>query len=436
MSIFFAAFVSSLIIIGGSLPYGFPLFTPCVIFFFTAYLLRFKNISLDKQFILFIGLILSYVLPLGILGTFNSNNIYELINAASVFSFFIILTTILKSNRQFERFTHYFQSFSFLFSFLLAFAGNYKFYLLMQGDKIPILYRSDGTYPWGTSLVSDYNSFSLCLLIGLISGYYIIKRKNGIVFSIFCSLMFLTIFFSLLLSASRRAWISLFLLGCAFAVFTVKDHIKNFSFTFPHFQFNRKKIISAFLLGLFIFSLSIIAVKAFPSRLQFAHPTHLTSIKNRFMNISDFFEIQPRQFSRLKLYNYAFELIDEYSILHLIIGKGSIYQYLFEQRFNKHGYSYPHNLILSAMLQSGIIGATIIVGYLCYCFYIYIFHLNYHDTSFYLIIAILSGFYYLISGNSIFSSKIFVFFNLLMPLLININYRRYFKHDSDAISID
>jgi hypothetical protein len=180
----------------------------------------------------------------------------------------------------------------------------------------------------------------------------------------------------------------------------------------------RSEFIKKLTLGITISAIIIGIVTLVPKDISIKHTYQLTRIQYRFLTIKNISEINLQPGSRYNRYNYAFQLINEYSILNMIFGNGSNYLQRFGQKFSGSGYEYPHNHILTAILQSGLIGALFVIGYICYCLFLYLKHLKYKETRFYFLIMLISSFYWFLSGNSIFSSKIYIFFALLMPLAI------------------
>lgn len=416
--IFLSALVSSFIIIGGAFPYGFPLFTPAVLLYVAIFFIKFQKIRIDKNLLIFIILLLFYVFPLGIFGTVYPHNIKDITNAISVLIFFIVLQNVLRNETQFNQYTIYLQRVIFVAAFMVALIGLYKFFLLLQGTKLTIFYLTDGRYPPGTSLVGDYNIFGLCLIIGLLSGYFISKRKISLTFYILVNLMALTIIFALLLTGSRRAWIALSGLFFIFMTHRLSILVKNIFYFLGTFRINSKQSIKILALGATFFSIIFVITDVFPEGFSIKHGYHLVRMKSRLLTIKNVFEIQSQSDPRSKRYNYAFQMINEHSFLQLLIGNGSNYLPKFGQYFEGTGYGYPHNPILSAILQSGLIGAMVVFGYICYSFFLYITCLKFEETKYFFLQAIVTSFYYFISGNSIFSSKIYILLVLLMPLLI------------------
>ena len=335
-----------------------------------------------------------------------------------VLIFFVLFQSIIRSRNQFNRYTKYIQNFIFISSFIIASIGLIKFFFLLQGVEISFFHSTNRNYPLGTTLVNDYNMFGLCLISGLISGYYIIKRNLSLSYYIAANLMALTIFFASVFSASRRTWFVLFVLILVLVGAFLKNLIKNIFLLLGTFKLKRSEFIKKLTLGITLTAIIIGIVTLVPKDISIKHTYQLTRIQYRFLTIKNISEINLQPGSRYNRYNYAFQLINEYSILNLIFGNGSNYLQKFGQKFNGSGYDYPHNHILTAILQSGLIGALFVIGYICYCLFLYLKHLKYKETRFYFLIMLISSFYWFVSGNSIFSSKIYIIFALLMPLAI------------------
>jgi len=416
--VIFAALVSTVLFIGGAFPYGFPLFTPSVLILLSLFIVLNKIIFVDKFILLYLFLIIIYILSIGIFGELYTENIKDLVNGIMVLIFFVLFQSIIRSRYQFNQYTKYIQNFIFLSSFIIASIGLVKFYFLLQGTEISLFHSGNRKYPLGTTLVNDYNTFGLSLISGLMSGYYIIKRNMSLHYYVAANLMALTIFIASVFSASRRTWFVLSVLILVLAGVFLKNLVKNIIHFLGTFKLKRSKFLNKLTLGTTILAIIMGIVTLVPKDISIKHTYQLTRIQYRFATIKNISEINLQPGSRYNRYNYAFQLINEYSILNLLIGNGSNYLQMFGQKFRGSGNDYPHNFILTAILQSGLIGALFVIGYICYCLFLYLKHLKYKETRFYFLIMLISSFYWFLSGNSIFSSKIYIFFALLMPLAI------------------
>jgi O-antigen ligase len=288
----------------------------------------------------------------------------------------------------------------------------------LQGTEISLFQSSNRKYPWGTTLVDDYNMFGLCLIAGLLSGYYIIKRNLSLLNYIAVNLMAVTIFIASVFAGSRRTWIVLSVLIIVLAVAFLKNLIKSIFLFLYSFKLKRSDFIKKLTLCVTLTAIIFGMVTSVAKDISIKHTNQLTLIQDRLATVKNISEINSKRGSRYNRYNYAFQIINDYSILKLLTGNGSNYLQRFGQKFKGSGYGYPHNPILTAILQSGLMGALFVIGYICYCLLLYLKHLKYKETRFYFLIMLISAFYFFISGNSIFSSKIYIFFALLMPLTI------------------
>ena len=425
------AFLTTILFIGGAFPYGFPLFSPCVIGLFLLFFIDKKPILLDRNLPFFLFLIFIYILPIVFFGKMFAENISDIVNSLSVLGLFIIFQSTIQSRTQFNQYFEYFQKLIFISSFLISAVGILKFIFLLQGFEISYFRGHGQEYPWGTTLVDDYNMFGLCLVIGLVSGFYIMKRKLSFLHYTTFSLMAMTILVAIIFSASRRAWFILAVIIFGLASSLLKDLIIYIFRFISTFRLRKLTVLKTIVIGV-----SIIAVVSFlkawlPTEVVVKHKYQLDLIQYRFVSAKNLSQINMQYGSRYNRYKFAFQILNEYSIINCIFGNGTNYLQSFGHKFNGTGNDYPHAPLLSAILQSGLIGGIYILGYVCYGLFLYLKLFQYPETRFCFIVMLISSFYFLISGNSIFSSKIFIFFNLLMPFAIN-NIFKY-HHYSDGL---
>ncbi len=130
---------------------------------------------------------------------------------------------------------------------------------------------------------------------------------------------------------------------------------------------------------------------------------------------------------RTDRWEYAIELFKEYTLLQKIFGNGFTYMEKFGEKFlpkneNKKVLDYPHSPILSAFLYSGIIGGLFYIYFLLLTFWYYWKYRKYHLVFF--IMYIIAFFFTFVSGNSHFSSPIFVMLSIVpfvTKYIVNIN---------------
>ena len=175
-------------------------------------------------------------------------------------------------------------------------------FFLLQGTKISLFYHSGGEYPWGSSLVADYNIFGLCLICGLISGYYILKRQISFAYYVSFSLMSLIIFSALLFASSRRTWFVLFILLLVSSGIFLKNSVNRFFLFLSTLKFNRTKLLKINAMGIALIFIIIGLVTFLPEDISIKHTHQLTRIKNRFVNIKNISESQSNLSSRYERY--------------------------------------------------------------------------------------------------------------------------------------
>lgn len=110
--------------------------------------------------------------------------------------------------------------------------------------------------------------------------------------------------------------------------------------------------------------------------------------------------------SRTNRFAYGYELFKSFNPTNKMLGKGFSYTTMFSEEFNTEvEHDYPHNFFISTVLYSGIIGLVFILLFLGYVFYTLIKAKT--NFTFLLILLGLNFSFFLISGNTIFSSPVF-----------------------------
>lgn len=412
--IFVAACVSILPLIGSMFPYGFPLFSPvCAIFSFLIIIKR-KQIRFGQWTFVYSILALSYFIPLALSTNIYKANYSDITNIFMFFIFFIALFNLIVSRENLKYYTHCFQVLIALFSTGFAIIGLYKFKLLLSGVKIPLFFRGNSKYPWGTSLVGDYNVYGMALLFGLVSIYFLFKRSKKLRGKYALIVSGMIIIFAAAFSGSRRTWIVLSIILIFFAISFLKYSL----FGILIFRIKKRQLINIMAVVLVI--LSIIGIyKYIGFDSQYYQQHYLNRMGKRFVGIRDVFEKEGGAEARIKRYTFAGELFEEYNTLGLLIGKGSEYMRQYGFKFNAgDGFGYPHNLIISAFLQSGILGGLTVISYLMLSLFLYIKRVKKPIVGYLFALFMITTFYTMTSGNTIFSKKIYIFL-LLLPWLID-----------------
>ena len=87
--------------------------------------------------------------------------------------------------------------------------GAWKFYAFVTRGEVLgfILAASSGGYPWGTSLVSDYNFYALTILAAILSAMFLADGRPAIV-QVALALLVAGLFVVGFLAGSRRFWVA------------------------------------------------------------------------------------------------------------------------------------------------------------------------------------------------------------------------------------
>lgn len=389
-------------VISMTYPYGFPLFSIVACFIgilklFTGRLKLRINIGL---ILLFINVLLYFWGMTLTGGNIYNNNFSDITN---IFTYFIVW--ILLSDLEYENYSILLDKVSkyvLLFSFVISIIALYKFSLLINGIRLE-QYFIGGDYPGGTSLVRDYNMFSLALSIGLISGVYRLTKSVKL-FNIFYYLIAsLTIASTILFAGSRRGWIVLGLV----TLFLIALLIKNILRTHP------VKIFKFSFAAISIFLFLYLANSVWNIEEMVKNSVQFQKLQFRFSTLTGILENSDTESlsSRSVRWDYAATLYNNSNIFEMFFGSGFDYLEKFGSQFAKTSEDYPHSPFYSALLYSGIFGLVSLLSLLIFTAVKLL--RNIKQTPFYftlsVLICCLFGF---VSSNSIFSINLF--FILLM----------------------
>jgi len=198
-----------------SFPYSKFVYYPVVFisFLYALYYIRFNSRILFysfKSLLLIIIQLFLFVIAFLVTNTINQDLIKEGIKVLTVVLIGFVLLCSVDDSQEFK--DHYidFIRIAIYSSLIISFIGIIKFILELRGIELPIYYKNE--YPLGSSLLPDYNFFSTISLIGIVFIIYNIlegKIKLSILFQQFALFCLSS---SILLTASRRANIILFVI--------------------------------------------------------------------------------------------------------------------------------------------------------------------------------------------------------------------------------
>lgn len=393
-------------------PYRIPLFSPLALLFILGVVIYYRNIFFGAWTLILSILVLSYILPILISGNVYNPNFKDFRNIIAYFTLFSALYTLLNERKQIKDFTVYFQWFCLLSCTIISLIGLTKLLFLINGKKIAIFYTASGNYRWGTSLITDYNVFGIGLLFGLISAFFIYRRTGTLWLKYMLLICCLILSTAAALSGSRRTWLLIFIL---FALLSAKVTFKYL--TVVHFKISKYHIANLFIAIIFFMAIGFYN-ESISEYFQNKQPAALTKIWNRFRTLEDFFQGQDGIQSRTERFKYAIQIVDEYNIAQLIFGNGSQYHILYGQQFSVSSLDKPHNILISTLLHSGIVGLIIVVLTILYSTFLYIKHSNFGEVRFFFYLFLIMIFISFSSSDTIFSNKRFLFC-LVLPYIID-----------------
>lgn len=419
----FFVLVFSIAFIGMMYPYGgYPLFSVSILLWGIATLITYRGESINLPFNFFF--LLQFVFFLSILW---EPILYKSLkkDIINIIAFDIFLILILLNIHSKEQLTKYMRSGYFALTFIgviIALIGFYKYYYLLQGVELESFKAKADSYPWGTSLVSDYNMFSLGLIISLFAVYNLIKENKNLYINMLFLLSGLIILTAILLSGSRRGMIIgvLILLFCFFLL--IKYLLSSTILMMKRLKVKRSAVV--------ILILALFAYNEFSVNLEFEEEINYSKIEELVVRAQGLLTLmeggETSASDRLKRWDFAYDIIEnDYSTVNIFLGNGFEYLKLYGKEFEKSDSieDYPHNIFITHLLFSGIIGFIVLMLFLLE--FIYIIQVKiYREYSFLSFGSILVLLYVLVSNNTIFSSKALMFFIILCYCSYIINNRR------------
>lgn len=101
----------------------------------------------------------------------------------------------------------YFSKIILFVSLGIAVLGLIKYIFSLYGYRFNFLVSDQNLYPWGTSLVGDYNFYSLTLIIGALVVLGLWIESTSSIYAVIYGFIFFLICYSAWLAGSRRFWI-------------------------------------------------------------------------------------------------------------------------------------------------------------------------------------------------------------------------------------
>ncbi len=392
--------------------------------------------------------------------------ITEMLNIAVIFIILLLLLLFVKDINDYEVFKKKMASSFLIFATVISIFGLIKFFYLMKGITFDVLMVGN-KYPWGSSLMQDYNFFSLGVLLGVgVIVFYYFRRRNPLLHVIFYHAAFLIMFYNVAWSGSRRGFLALIFFIIAMLLFRVvmffkKERVKHanlihninillltagFSivlatYFFKYYPHEKKdRIIASLKLDEETTKLEVTkityrhlhslnlgkGINVWYEELwgynyfQSAEERFIQKDKKAFSNeVEDLLQNEKSKIhhSRIDRWYFAITLyMKNYNPTEKIFGKGFDYLYEFKENYSETENleeisDYPHNSILSAFLYSGLLGGIV---YLLFLVQVIVVYLNHRKVLLMLLpLFLFVLFFALVSGNSIFSIPVFAVFSIL-----------------------
>jgi hypothetical protein len=397
-------------------PYGVPLFFPLAVFLFIWFGLVHKRLRIpfDLGSVLLIGTVIFYCAGMLKTGTAYNENKRDLQNAAGL----IVLIPVLcsQSAREFRSFRNNVQAMNSFVCALIALFGLYKFELLTAGVMLGPLWVEGRPYPWGTSLVMDYNFFAFAMLVGAISSLFSFWRSSTIRGRVYYQITFLLAAISMAFSGSRRGWVTegiLFAaLGC-FLLWRTTLFLLNVQRSIRAFNVQHLRAAAAILIVLCVTVAMISKYGHLAGERNRGIEGQVESMQERFLTLADPAEAFNERSER---WQYSLGIMEQSSLEELSFGHGFDYLPRFASRFQtRTEEDYPHNPVISAALYSGLIGAVWVASFLLISGIAYYVH---RKEDIYFAILYFSALWFVMpSFNSLLSGK-FLIWLLVTPWLV------------------
>jgi hypothetical protein len=222
-------------IIGIIFPYKFPVFSALLLVLIGLSFSQRISIRIYPSIVPFFVLQLFYFTPLLFNNELYNNAILDISNIIITNCFLIIFSSILIDPSKFKRVLRLSGRLIFYSCVIVSFISVFKFSQLLNGEVIDWFLQND-EYPWGSSLVSDYNYYSLGLIIGFLFGLRELSKHKNILAQ-YSLINFQTlIVINILLSGSRRGQLLIILLLFILAIRSFIEILKKRSMSFSQFS--------------------------------------------------------------------------------------------------------------------------------------------------------------------------------------------------------
>lgn len=345
-----------------ALPYGFPLFFPVVCLAFGMSLLCRSwsglsafRIPLDGFMLLVLLTLALYFYGMLLSERLDGSLFGDVFNAIGLVLLYTAGANSFNDAAHRERLMERLLKLLLIGTTIGAVVGAAKFALLLQGRRLAFVEAaSPGHYPFGTSLISDYNMFALTILCGALIAFAKVLRGRALIWSLFAGVVFFLLCTVGFFAGSRRFW-----LVAPVGIIAV------LALSLPRLRLGAgtRRLLLLTAVGL---SLALVASNylSFLNWDFFSDRSH--SVQVRLLSLLDA-DRSGAFDERLVRWQFAASLASGASIWS---GQGFDYLFTFSCRFAScASVDYPHNPLLSALLYAGIpgvISVALLLGYVCW----------------------------------------------------------------------
>jgi len=429
MGIFTVSTLFSIAFIRSMFPYGIPLYSMIagVLLFYTIVIstLSSRMIVFPKNLRFFYLLQIYFIFAIVLSDRFYNGLRKDVFNIIGINIFIVSAFYFIKDEASFNRFKKNTIFIIFFASAYISFIGLIKYVLSLRGIQLHF-FAVRSQYPWGSSLVLDYNYYALAHVIGLLCALYIFIYGKGIAIRVMTSLSLILISANIILSGSRRAVFFLIIIISITILYTlIKMNGSLFSALHGKKMYNKmdsKRIINNLIIILLFVCLSALIL----SKIEIIQLINKnTTVEGKiYRRVSSVKQFQSAIHPRIERYLFTEELLENSLLMQIIFGNGFEYLREFGQRRGSgSGESYPHNIVLSALLYGGIINVLLFLIYLIQTMHLYLKKIRYLDFYFFcFIIFLLSS---MISGNTFFSLRRLCLLSILPFLELSCGHELY-----------
>lgn len=407
---FFLSVLYVVLVLGLTVPYGFPITFPLVFLYFMLFFVKWccddsVVFRINFGFILFYLCILSYFSGMALnQGVVYYANKMDLKNIVTLLILpFMIGALDVASFRRFVRIYHY------LVIPLVCLIGIFsltRLYLATAGGGKYYSGIFDFGRVYGSALDSNHNMYCLGMFFGLYAAWASFCESKGFLIRVLCLLTVAVSVVSIGLSGSRRGWLVLSVVVLYAVARELKACVTSF-IKYPKFFNIKLKMIGSFFGILTIAVFICWGVLSYKDKFMIEDFRKLEKLETRYKSLFSKEGSFSEAFSeRSEKWMFAAELMEEYSILENLFGSGFGYLDSYGQRFNsKRSQGDPHNFLISAMLYSGMIGVVLMLSLIIFTFYKLWINKEIYRSEFIFVylttLAFLS-----VGGNSLYSVKI------------------------------